>query len=89
MSSIQRIFEEFNQIVFEKIESTTKSCLTEAMYLALHRGGWAMQKQLNTHQAHLISATLKVPGARNANGEVVRWQITLNFHQQTPHRPHQ
>jgi uncharacterized protein len=25
---------------------TTWSCLTEAMYLALHRGGWAMQKQL-------------------------------------------
>jgi uncharacterized protein len=25
---------------------TTWSCLTEAMYLALHRGGWSMQKQL-------------------------------------------
>lgn len=25
---------------------TTWSCLTEAMYLALHRGGWQMQKQL-------------------------------------------
>jgi uncharacterized protein len=25
---------------------TTWSCLTEAMYLALHRGGWPMQKQL-------------------------------------------
>lgn len=25
---------------------TTWSCLTEAMYLALHRGDWAMQKQL-------------------------------------------
>lgn len=25
---------------------TTWACLTEAMYLALHRGGWAMQKQL-------------------------------------------
>ena len=25
---------------------TTWSCLTEAMYLALHRGGWTMQKQL-------------------------------------------
>ncbi len=25
---------------------TTWSCLTEAMYLALHRGGWAIQKQL-------------------------------------------
>lgn len=25
---------------------TTWSCLTEAMYLALHRGGWMMQKQL-------------------------------------------
>jgi len=25
---------------------TTWSCLTEAMYLALHRGGWGMQKQL-------------------------------------------
>lgn len=25
---------------------TTWSCLTEAMYLALHRGSWAMQKQL-------------------------------------------
>ena len=25
---------------------TTWSCLTEAMYLALHRGGWKMQKQL-------------------------------------------
>jgi uncharacterized protein len=25
---------------------TTWSCLTEAMYLALHRGGWLMQKQL-------------------------------------------
>jgi uncharacterized protein len=25
---------------------TTWSCLTEAMYLALHRGGWVMQKQL-------------------------------------------
>jgi hypothetical protein len=25
---------------------TTWSCLTAAMYLALHRGGWAMQKQL-------------------------------------------
>lgn len=25
---------------------TTWSCLTEAMYLALHRGGWIMQKQL-------------------------------------------
>ena len=25
---------------------TTWSCLTEAMYLALHRGGWRMQKQL-------------------------------------------
>ncbi|NJM85000.1 MAG: PIN domain-containing protein [Leptolyngbyaceae cyanobacterium SL_1_1] len=24
---------------------TTWSCLTEAMYLALHRGGWQMQKQ--------------------------------------------
>jgi uncharacterized protein len=26
--------------------TTTWSCLTEAMYLALHRGGWQMQKQL-------------------------------------------
>ncbi|WP_346291011.1 type II toxin-antitoxin system VapC family toxin [Sphaerothrix gracilis] len=25
---------------------TTWSCFTEAMYLALHRGGWMMQKQL-------------------------------------------
>ncbi|EKQ68357.1 putative nucleic acid-binding protein [Leptolyngbyaceae cyanobacterium JSC-12] len=25
---------------------TTWSCRTEAMYLALHRGGWTMQKQL-------------------------------------------
>jgi uncharacterized protein len=25
---------------------TTWSCLTETMYLALHRGGWSMQKQL-------------------------------------------
>ena len=25
---------------------TTWSCLTEAMYLALHRGSWMMQKQL-------------------------------------------
>lgn len=25
---------------------TTWSCFTEAMYLALHRGGWPMQKQL-------------------------------------------
>ena len=25
---------------------TTWSCLTEAMYLALHRGGWQMQRQL-------------------------------------------
>jgi predicted nucleic acid-binding protein len=25
---------------------TTWSCLTEAMYLALHRGGWQMEKQL-------------------------------------------
>jgi predicted nucleic acid-binding protein len=25
---------------------TTWSCLTEAMYLALHQGGWRMQKQL-------------------------------------------
>ena len=25
---------------------TTWSCLTEVMYLALHRGGWKMQKQL-------------------------------------------
>jgi predicted nucleic acid-binding protein len=25
---------------------TTWSCLTEAMYLALHRGGWQMQKRL-------------------------------------------
>ena len=25
---------------------TTWSCLTEAMYLAMHRGGWQMQKQL-------------------------------------------
>jgi predicted nucleic acid-binding protein len=25
---------------------TTWSCLTEAMYLSLHRGGWTMQKQL-------------------------------------------
>ena len=25
---------------------TTWPCLTEAMYLALHRGGWQMQKQL-------------------------------------------
>lgn len=25
---------------------TTWSCLTEAMYLVLHRGGWQMQKQL-------------------------------------------
>ncbi|MGD1949171.1 MAG: type II toxin-antitoxin system VapC family toxin [Leptolyngbyaceae cyanobacterium] len=25
---------------------TTWSCLTEAMYLSLHRGGWKMQKQL-------------------------------------------
>jgi uncharacterized protein len=25
---------------------TTWSCLTEAMYLALHRGGWQMQMQL-------------------------------------------
>ncbi len=25
---------------------TTWSCLTEAMYLALHRSGWQMQKQL-------------------------------------------
>jgi uncharacterized protein len=27
---------------------TTWPCLTEAMYLALHRGSWAMQKQLGT-----------------------------------------
>ncbi|OCR00555.1 nucleic acid-binding protein [Oscillatoriales cyanobacterium USR001] len=26
---------------------TTWSCLTEAMYLALHRGGWVMQKHLS------------------------------------------
>jgi predicted nucleic acid-binding protein len=26
--------------------TTTWPCLTEAMYLALHRGGWVMQKQL-------------------------------------------
>ena len=26
--------------------TTTWSCLTEAMYLALHRGGWVMQKHL-------------------------------------------
>jgi uncharacterized protein len=25
---------------------TTWACLTEAMYLALHRGGWQVQKQL-------------------------------------------
>lgn len=25
---------------------TTWSCMTEGMYLALHRGGWMMQKQL-------------------------------------------
>lgn len=25
---------------------TTWSCMTEAMYLALHRGGWIMQKQM-------------------------------------------
>lgn len=25
---------------------TTWACLTEAMYLSLHRGGWVMQKQL-------------------------------------------
>lgn len=25
---------------------TTWPCVTEAMYLALHRGGWAMQKQI-------------------------------------------
>lgn len=25
---------------------TSWSCVTEAMYLALHRGGWQMQKQL-------------------------------------------
>ncbi|WP_027269061.1 type II toxin-antitoxin system VapC family toxin [Leptolyngbya sp. PCC 6406] len=31
---------------FAKPLITTWSCLTEAMYLALHRGGWAMQKQL-------------------------------------------
>jgi uncharacterized protein len=30
----------------EKPFITTWSCLTEAMYLALHRGGWQMQKQL-------------------------------------------
>jgi uncharacterized protein len=30
----------------EKPLLTTWSCLTEAMYLALHRGGWQMQKQL-------------------------------------------
>ena len=30
----------------EKLFITTWSCLTEAMYLALHRGGWQMQKQL-------------------------------------------
>ena len=29
-----------------KLLLTTWSCLTEAMYLALHRGGWQMQKQL-------------------------------------------
>lgn len=29
-----------------KLLITTWSCLTEAMYLALHRGGWQMQKQL-------------------------------------------
>jgi predicted nucleic acid-binding protein len=27
---------------------TTWPCLTEAMYLALHRGSWVMQKQLGT-----------------------------------------
>jgi uncharacterized protein len=30
----------------EKPLITTWPCLTEAMYLALHRGSWAMQKQL-------------------------------------------
>ncbi|MEN9519012.1 MAG: hypothetical protein RLZZ381_1600 [Cyanobacteriota bacterium] len=30
----------------EKPLLTTWSCLTEAMYLALHRGGWQMQMQL-------------------------------------------
>jgi uncharacterized protein len=30
----------------EQTLMTTWSCLTEAMYLALHRGGWPMQKQL-------------------------------------------
>ncbi|MEX0270083.1 type II toxin-antitoxin system VapC family toxin [Leptolyngbyaceae cyanobacterium UHCC 1019] len=30
----------------EKPLITTWACLTEAMYLALHRGGWKMQKHL-------------------------------------------
>ncbi len=34
-------------IQLEKPLITTWSCLTEAMYLALHRGNWQMQKQLS------------------------------------------
>ena len=36
---------------------TTWSCLTETMYLALHRGGWTMQQQIANL---LLSQTLQV-----------------------------
>jgi uncharacterized protein len=36
---------------------TTWSCLTETMYLALHRGGWIMQQQI---ASLLLNQTLQV-----------------------------
>jgi len=38
----------YKEVVFQASKRlvTTWPCLTEAMYLALHRGGWSMQKML-------------------------------------------
>jgi uncharacterized protein len=43
---------------------TTWPCLTEAMYLALHRGGWTMQKHLGQL---LLEKLLTVCGIQESN----------------------
>jgi hypothetical protein len=40
---------------------TTWSCLTEAMYLALHRGGWMMQKQLGQLLLDKMLTIIEIP----------------------------
>lgn len=41
---------------------TTWSCLTEAMYLSLHRGGWKMQKQLGQLLLDKLLVTYEIQG---------------------------